>query len=809
MKFLRFAIILFLTVSLTVALDSKIGILPPLGNFFDPFKGFWQNIESGVAEVPAKISLKGLKSEVEVKYDDHLIPHIFADNNHDLYFMQGYIAGSQRLWQMEFLAYLCAGRLSEIIGEKALDFDRLQRRKGLVWGAQNAVKAMKKDTATFRFVQAYIAGINAYIASLDDKNLPIEYKLLDYKPETWTPLKTALLLKLMADDLAGWDCDFENTNALNLWGRVYFDLLFPDLNEGIDPVIPVGKRWDFVPVKYKSENDNDKSYQKILKNTPPKPHPENGSNNWAVGSKKSATGKPILANDTHLGLNLPSIWFFSQLQSPDVNVFGASIPGFPDIIIGFNDSIAWGLTNAPRDVKDWYHIVFKDSQNSFYKFDNQWLKTEKRVEKISIRGSEDFHDTVYYTRHGPIVYDHSFRKNGEKVNFALRWIAHDPSIEQKTFFLLNRAKNYHDFVEAIQYYHSPAQNIVFASHQGDIALWVQGKFPAKWKEQGKFILDGADPDHEWQTFIPQSHNAHIFNPDRGFVSSANQSPVDTTYPYYTYDGRYEFFRNRSINQKLVDMKQATPQDMMQLQNDNYNLKAAESLPFLLNYIDIRSLDARYQKAYHLLQNWNFYSDFDKKAPSIFSIWWKNFCVMLWDEFVNDSIALLRPDDYVTLTLLKSSHLDALADIKGTKKKEDLNDVIQASFINAIDSLEKWQAYHDKDYYWGDFKDTKIQHIASIDAFSITDIEVHGDKGVINANGVRHGVSLRIVVSLEDRVKAWGIYPGGQSGNPGSPNYDNFVELWRQGSYISFFFMKDRDEKDKRILFSKSFLPTSY
>ena len=789
---------------LTIALSLKIGSVPPIGKFTDPFHGIWSNAENVMETYENNnYNIPGLKEKVEIYYDENLVPHVFAENDHDLYLAQGYVTAMHRLWQMEFQTYAAAGRVSEIIGEKALEFDRLQRRKGMVFGANNALKALTENDTVWEAVQAYAAGVNAYINSLDYENLPVEYKLLDYAPEPWTPLKTALLLKYMADDLSGWDADVENTNAYFLLGEERFNFFFPDTLMNTDPIIPNDTEYGFEALTIDSSNFFIPEVS--IPNSLPAANPDNGSNNWVVAGSKTNSGNPILANDPHLGLNLPSIWYVMQLKAPGINAMGATLPGALGVIIGFNEDISWGATNARRDVRDWYALEFKDKDKNDYLFDDKWLKTQKIAEEIKIRGEGSFFDTVVYTHYGPVVYDSAFAGTGDKQNYSLRWIAHDPSEEQYTFHLINRAKNYSDFKEALRYYSSPAQNFAFASSSGDIALWVQGKFPLKWAKQGKFIMDGSRLDQEWRGYIPFEHNAHILNPESGFVSSANQYPVGKNYPYYVYDGNYEDYRNRRINNRLASMSNITPQDMMALQNDNFNLKASESLPMMLDSLDINSLNEAEKAVYAALKNWDFFYEIDSEAASVYELWWQNLYYAIWDEFRNDSINLNTPDDFFTVNFIKNHPDDEFIDIQRTPQKETLNQLIEQTYKQAVDSAERWAEVNEKEYKWADFKGTRLQHLLRLDPFSIKNIAIGGNRGIINATSKTHGASWRMVVSVGDEPQAWGIYPGGQSGNPASPYYDNFVEMWRKGEYLPLVYMQSASDSSE-INFTHTLVP---
>ncbi len=804
MKVIRFLLASIITISVTVGLNVKLfDKIPPLGAFLEPFGGFWQNADNEISALESEIAINGLQLPVTIQYDQNLIPSIHAKNEADLYFAQGFVTARHRLWQMEMQTRVAAGRLSEVFGASLLEVDRINRRKGLAYGAKNALKSAKQDTSLFLLLQKYADGVNAYINSLGKGDLPLEYKMLDYKPELWSPYKSMLLLKYMADMLSGYETDLENTNILKIWGKDTFNLLFPDRNIGDKPIIPTTHDWDFEPLTIPEADNN--YIDALISSVYKKPDPSNGSNNWVVGANKTADGAPILANDMHLPLNLPSIWFLLQLNSPQTQVFGASIPGAMGVIAGFNDSIAWGMTNAKRDVIDWYKIDFRDQEKNEYQYGNQWLKTQKIVEKFEIRAEEPFYDTVVYTHYGPVVYDENYPSSSNLEGYAMKWITHQPSNEQKTFYLLNNGNNYQDYQRAIANYQCPAQNFVFAAVNKDIAIHVQGKFPLKWPQQGKYLLNGSNPLHEWQTYIPFEHNPNSLNPESGHLSSANQYPVDSLYPYYIYDAYYEDFRNRRIYEKLESMQNIEIQDMMDLQQDIFNKKAELSLPKMLNRLDSNTLSGKSVEVYQTLKNWDYLTSLSKAAPAYYEIWWKKLNTMLWDEFTNDTIPLRRPEAINTIRFLDTENF-AFADVKRTPQKENLDDLLRKSFTSMLDSIRIWEEKEDQQISWGGLKSTAIQHLLKIPSFSIMDAGVGGYSNIINANSENHGASIRIIVQMGNPVKGWVIYPGGQSGTPGSKYYDNLVEPWAKGDYLPVSLTQPLPATDENILFSQTLNP---
>lgn len=797
MKAVKIIISFLITAGLIYSLDRTWGSIPPLGRFLDPFHGFWQNAEKDSGIEPT-LAIKGLEQEVTVLYDSMLIPHIYAANDRDLYFTQGYITAQHRLWQMEFQTHAGAGRISEIIGEAALDFDRTQRRIGMLEASQNALRSMEADPIARDLVTSYTNGINAYIASLDYESLPFEYKLLGYAPEPWTNLKCAILLKNMAKTLNMGEKDVEMTNIVKMFGKPVADLLFPDREEVSDPVVDNTGNWKFNPIKLDSIPLAIPPGLVAIKSTD-KPDKDVGSNNWALHGSKTRTGSPLLSNDPHLNLSLPSIWFAIHLSSPTVNVMGASLPGAPTVITGFNDSIAWGVTNAQRDLVDLYKIQFKDESRNEYLSDSTWKTTRKVIEEFKIKGKPSYFDTIVYTHHGPVTYDKSFHADDERNSYALRWISHDPSDELLTFYKLNKAKNYAGYMDALNHFSAPAQNFVFASVRGDIAMRVQGKFPVRRPDEGKYVLDGTNTRYEWKAFIPNEHNAMQKNPARGFVSSANQYPADATYPYYITASSYEAYRNRRINEVLSKVTEAGPEDMMRLQFDTYNLKAAESLPVFLQALDSTSFNDKERTAYQILKTWNYYNDPDSEGASYYEAWWDVLRPLIWDEMESKKYQLQYPTTFTTIKLIREDPTLSFFDIQATPEKETAVDVLKKSFTLGVQDIEAWKTKKEKSSVrWADFKDTYIGHLLRQEALSVH-VQHGGNHDIVNASTRTHGPSWRMVVSLEKTgLKAWGIYPGGQSGNPGSKYYSNMIELWGNGKYFSLPF-GDKNVVGKRLL----------
>lgn len=811
LRYVRAGLALITVLVLTWVLNTKHGDLPPFGKLLSPFRGFWQNGETTDA-LPAQQTLRlpGLQAAVQVRYDDQRVPHIFAQNDHDLYYAQGYLTAQDRLWQMDFIAHVAAGRLAEIVGPARLETDRFFRRMGLPYGARKSLDSAMTDPVTRTVLTSYADGVNAYIGTLTPKTIPFEYKLLDYAPEPWEPLKSTLILKYMAFDLSGRSDDLRMSNALAKYGPAVVKDLFPDYPVQEEPIVPVGTPLDFKPLPVPPTPP---SFMAALSGKVPQnePDPELGSNNFAVGGAKSATGFPLLANDPHLQLNLPSIWYQVQLAAPGVNVYGVSIPGTPTAIIGFNEQVAWGVTNVAADVLDWYQLKFKDNTRREYWHDGRWKPVRRVVERIKVRGQPDRLDTVLYTHHGPIVYDKPEKPflPQTPIAHAMRWTAHDAANEFQTFYRLNRAHNYQDYTAALSTYGAPAQNFIFASADKDIAIWPNGRFPLKWREQGKFILDGTDPAYDWQGWIPAAQNPHVKNPPRNFVASANQFSTGPDYPYYLNwdygDGSYD--RSHRIHERLARMSQVTPDSLRMLQNDNLNVTAQQLMPRLLELaagpangdtlIAANSPEARVLTE---MRRWNYQYGADALAPSVYDLWFANLIKRIWgDDFGLKATGLeMRvPARDRSKQLILHQDNSRWIDDRRTPQRETLPQLVRRSLRFATDSLTRKYGPMGPEWAWKNQKSTDILHMLQIPGFGHLDLDCGGGAGIVNATTNRTGPSWRMVVALGPQVKAYGVFPGGQSGNPGSKAYDDLLETWRVGQLNELVFLRSADDPNRR------------
>jgi len=397
------------------------------------------------------------------------------------------------------------------------------------------------------------------------------------------------------------------------------------------------------------------------------------------------------------------------------------------------------------------------------------------------------------------MFDESFSNDfSNKRNLAVRWVAHDPSNEGMTFYKLNRAANYDDYAEAIRTFQCPGQNFIFASKTGDIAIWQQGKFPARWNRQGLYVMPGEDSSYMWQGFIPQPENPHAKNPERGFLESANQRPVDSTYPYFI-PGSYITPRAITIENKLAVMSGITPKDMMALHGNYFNTLAEDVRSTLVQYVNETVLNATEKKYLAIIKNWDLMASPDSKGQTVYQCWWDSLEVEIWkDDLARVSPQAPWPEEQTTMELLKKDSALQFIDNINTPQKETLYDAVTTALKKASADLAIKEA--EGKLEWTKFKNPTVYHLLkdALPAFARKGLNVGGNGNIVNAVTHSHGPSWRMIVHLTNQTEAYGVYPGGQSGNPGSRFYDDYIDKWVAGEYNKLWFMREGDKTDKNV-----------
>lgn len=797
---LRAALSGLMAIALTVLLAQRFGLTPPLGSLLNPFSGAWKRTPGLFEQGKGVLQVPGLQRPVEIVVDRDQVKHVFAQNDHDLYFAQGYILASERLWQMEFMSRTASGRLSEVMGRKTIDIDIYFTRMGLPAAADASAPLMLQDPVTGPAVTAYAEGVNAYIDRLTPATLPFEYKLLGHKPRKWEPRYAAYLLKFMAWNLSASGNELPLSRSEHVLGRAGFDDLFPLDLKVPEPIIPPGTpqvQRSVAPTPPKERFDASVESLQPL----PTPHPANGSNNWAVTGKKSVTGLPILSNDIHLSLTLPALWYEMQLTSPTQNVYGISLPGAPGVILGFNQSIAWGATNGGDDVMDWFQLRFRDEKRSEYLYGGFWRPVISREVKIGIRGEAPMTLLLRDTHFGPIVYEKAETPLSTTIpkGLALRFEALVESNELRSFLLMDRAKSIAEFRTALNGYVTPAQNFLCVDNKGQTALWQFGKFPLRWKGQGRTIGDGSDPAYDWKGFLTPDEVPTIKNPARGFISSANQPPFETNSPHYFGWPFEQPFRPSRINELLRSKAKFAPEDFIKMQRDTLAISMRLLIPVLQKAIASIHVTESETKALATLNGWDFRFEENSNAAPLAYAWYKEVEDGLWMRLLPERKTYAYPQLMRTIEVLSDEN-SPWFDNPATEKKETRADIVHEALSRAIGDVERTIGTNDPSRWtWSKYRPTNFNHAGKIPGLGHPDFAASGMEHAIFANSGDHGPVWKMVVAVGKSPKAWGVYPGGQSGDPFSPHFEEFIPAWSRGDMKELQFLSKPEDADIRKL----------
>lgn len=484
-------------------------------------------------------------------------------------------------------------------------------------------------------MDAFTAGINAWINTLSPADYPLEYKLLGHEPEAWSNIKSAAIALSMNRALNFTTNSILMSSLKAKWGEKAICAFYDTPPKYNEPVIS-RQNWDF-PLVPPEPPKSDFIPQYILDAIVPKREPGVGSNNWAVSGNLTQSGFPILATDPHLSLTLPSVWYEMQINAPGVNAYGITFPGcVPSIAMGFNEKMAWGSTNTQNEVLDLYEIEFNESQTHYW-YNNEWIPLKWRTETYTIKDGKTVIDSIAFTHHGPVMYmpDEKQYSTAIPIAHAISWAPLEACNFFKSYLQLNRAQNIDEFKHALRFLNAPTQNFGIATVSGDIAKQPNGLWPIKWEHQGMFISDGRNPEYDWKGFLPFEYLPCEVNPERGFVSSSNQN-MATNYPFYHGN---RFFgttaRPNIINRKLSANKSHTVEEMMELQLNCDNFWAQTYLDQMLDSLmagqinhsapDVHSTE---YKSLQILKNWNRINEAESIAATIFDRWIKELDTLL-------------------------------------------------------------------------------------------------------------------------------------------------------------------------------------
>lgn len=724
-------------------------------------------------KLKGRILLDGMDEEVRIVIDEWGVPHIFAQNEKDLFFACGFMHAHERMWQMELTRRAGFGRLSEVLGKAALERDKFMRNLSLGEAALQDFEKLSPQMKELIF--AYSDGVNSWMDSRR-MNWPFEFLVLRYRPQPWMPMDSLIIKEVMALLL----CPDYRSEVVRgkLVEKLGAEMALQILEEGLPS--PPSELEDV-----------------SLSNRLPLPSFQ-GSNNWAISGNRSESGKPLLANDPHLDISLPPIWYEIHLSCPGLNAVGVSLPGVPFVIIGHNESIAWGVTNSAVDVQDLYIEKLSDT-GDMYLDKEGWKPLFIQKEEIKVKGRKRAEEIeVRWTERGPIVTPIVIEC---QQPLSLSWTIYEGGRTMEAFYLLNRAQNWKDFSEALALFDVPSQNFVYADTEGNVGYYLSGKIPLRLAASALYPYPGWKEEGQWKGYLDEDKKPNLFNPEEGFIITANNKIISDDFPYYISFDWDAPFRAERIRELLLQKEKHDIESFIRIQNDVYTKKGERILPVLK---EIEGVDGNLEEVLDGIKNWDLRMSSGMK-PALFEV----FMNIFHAEVLNDEMGEDFEDFDSSFRRKKAGILRILSDPfspwfdnTDTPDVENRTDIVKTSLEKAYEWLEK--NYGSPDHWdWMKIHSIRYRHVlGNIPLFRFLNrgpYPVDGHAYTIRASfpafGTSSGSSYRQIIDLSDFKNSICVITSGQSGCFLSRFYDNQIPLWLEGHYHPMLFDPESIEKN--------------
>jgi len=804
MRFIKKAFVILLSVILVLALVGA-GTFVYLTRYSFP-------------QISGNVTVPALRGEVTIVRDKFGVPHIYADTVEDLFKAQGFIHAQDRFFQMEFWRRIGQGRLSELLGKGTLEQDKFIRTIG--WHRWAAQEAAALDGEAKTILESYAAGVNAYTQpNLNDPaKLGIEFRILGLigrkiNIEPWTPYNTLTWAKVMAWDLSGkLNVELTRMALLDKGGAAMADALLPSYPSDMPVIVPSrGAELGESVIAATQQQPNltaqsalallsqIESLDTLLSATDDKT--SIGSNNWVVAGSRSATGKPILSNDPHLGIQMPSIWYQVGLHCRTVSaacpydVVGVSFPGTPGVIVGHNQRIAWGVTNVGPDVHDLFIEKQNPSNANEFEFMGKYEPAQVIDEVINVAGEAPVSLKVRVTRHGPIMNDVSDLLK-DQAPIAYRWTALENNKLFQSVLQIDKAQNWTDFRNALRSWDVPSQNFVYADVDGNIGYQTPGKIPMRAKGDGTVAVSGWSGEYEWTGYIPFEELPSSFNPPEGYIVTANNAVVDGKYKYNLGKDWDYGYRAREIVNRITAKEKFSVEDMRNIQFDSYSGTAQDLLPQLKSLQPNFGADATAQAAWQKMIAWDGKSVRDSVGATIFETFWNKLAHQIFDDDLGADLAkrvigMGTANRTAVRNVIGNISAKWWDDITTQGKTETRDDIVVRAMQATATQLKDKLGADVNAWTWGKLHTATFKN-QSLGSSGIAPIEQLLNRGPYAADGataavnaVSHGESmivssvpsLRIVMDVSDWRNSKMIHTTGQSGHTMNAHYDDMIDSW--------------------------------
>ena len=749
---------------------------------------FWyqRTISRSLPQTSGIVTLSEVSEKVEIFRDKFGIPHIFARNESDLFFAMGYAVAQDRLWQMELYRRLGSGRLAEIFGQELVATDRFFRTLA-------AGRGRWTIPSDLEFIpRRYIQGINAYRSSHIDR-LPFEFKLLGYQPEPWRIDDIISVFRVLNWGLSfGWKVDLTAADVLYKFGEARYREAF-----AIDHNLPIPEFADGLKSVGRYGDLLAETFNRIKMITGIAPSP--ASNNWVVSGRKSTTGKPLLANDTHMELTNPSLWWQVHLACPGFEVAGYSIPGLPGISVGHNRHVAWGITNVMVDDVDFYVQKLKPDDPLQYWHIDGWKKMKSSHQVIRVKGSEPVKMNILMTRHGPVLPASLSSSFSNQQTVAARWAVNEVSEPLRASYLMLKVKSAEDMIAALRTWQSPGQNFVFADDIGNIGYWCCAAIPIRKKGDGMLPVPGWKTDYEWLGLVPFDEKPHIINPARGYIATANNRIDKGGYPYPISNYWGPSDRVERIRYLLEQKPVLSISDMQRIQTDVFCKLASDIVPRMVRVLKKQQVHRRQEALVGILEDWNFHMSSESVAACLFETTYYHMLENIFKKAMGPSLYRRYLDLMVfaprALQIVLQADQSAWVEGGGSSGDRPLDAIVEKSLRQALAQLENNFGENPADWTWGRQHTLTFEHVLAKrkplnHIFNIGPYPVPGNQLTVNKKQYDYnkpystiaGASQRMIVDMSDPTASLHVLPTGQSGLIGSPHNKDQIKLYLNGEY---------------------------
>ena len=755
-------------------------------------------------QVKGTLSIKGLEAPVEILRDHWGVAHIYAQNSRDVVFAQGFVHAQERLWQMDFIRRVVFGRLAEVLGEAALPADRAMRTLSLFKTAEQEARLLSGELCTL--LERYRSGVNTWIELAKSQHkLPLEFMLLGYQPEPWQVADTLGWGKMMCWTLAvNWQSEFYRSQIIQRLGIEKTNELEINIDQAWAVILDLGQAMA-----------GDKTADATRTFAGARAGEGVGSNNWVVDGSRSVTGKPLLANDMHLEMTTPGLWYENHLVGGEFDVTGVTMPGVPMVISGHNRKVAWGYTDGCPDAQDLYeeHLRKSDRNGWEVEYKGVWQPAVVRQEQIRIKGGKSVMEEVVVTRHGPVINSLFKEAFPDSPPLALRWTALEPGDTFQAVYEMNKAGDCHELKEALRHFDDPAQNVVYADTKGNIAYSLNGRIPVRAKGDGTVPAPGWTGDYEWTGYVPFEFMPHLFNPPGGFIATANNQVQHPDYPYFLGKDYLVSERAGRIIELLKVRQKIDIAYIQTMQFDQVSL-SARTFAHALGELQVR--DADLAEIVRQMAGWDGKLGVESPLACVFEVSMRQAIRTLLEHQLGEIGVRVQgagpfagqwPEHtWEWFVHLLDKPESAWFDLGDGEQRDD---VLRLALRQAVDYLIKELGPQMQDWRWGDLHRLTFGHVLGQQKpldflFNIGPFPIGGDGTTVwssftSYNDLKQrpvvGPPFRFIADLGDLEHCWGLLVPGQSGNPFSPHFRDGVKTWFEGKYHPMLFKREEVEQN--------------